>query len=934
MASSWRGAAALSSDLASCFADDGESGNAAEATAQATDAIVAGTADTTENAQFPATVWIPSQGCSGTLVTPYWVMTAEHCYEDLGEVSMDDAVQLGAGGQKVVAHTNATSGPIRLWEADSFRETDIALVRLDERAPVPYALPAPPPRTTNSCGNSLPGRLVGFGPAAYNENGYPVNGSYCPFAPPDGTRRYGIAKTWARDHDPPGTAYQHIFTSAPGEACTEMAGIGVGGDSGGWLYRTSDGQFCGVISGDGGWHCSQSPIYPFTLSCDYHTAAVDDGEAIAWWSQYLLDVDGEFEGTIPATPANDPDGDGIASLYDNCPLVHNPEQLTTFDDPDGNGIGAACDACPGFSALSQIPNRNFEVELALAYPTRTSAPVVVLRRSDYASDAAFAQARAERLDTFRPDVCDPYPAPMAKLQSGGDLPSSLPGSSTDPSNWPCLNYTGGCSVVTHNRIKVTPLSSPQVQAAGNPNERIGLRWCDCKGVEDFDDSVMGRAKCRNSPQADCQFNPGAYGVTNTRWQKLTTKNGSTWSNAPVGQEWVVPANSAPFFATWDFGALPAGAVETDTNFRGVRGMLWTHVVELSTSVPDLEPTHIKRYANALSDGSATQALGPNGRLWVAVNDWIDCPMCGFGVEQVLLERGNPWFRKATPQGLDVLEVSHAATREHFDAVAEGTRLHVSASEPPSLLASQLASGQALVRAVGLRSDGSLVSQLGSDGFESLPLASELSGSGGPSFFRGEGLAFSALEQRLYVLGGLGSSGQPTNKGWFFDLPNTTWRSFDMPAGETVGQVLAMSYRHVDRAIYFLDKSGTTLRLRRWHAQRKLDADAIVTLATFPSSWSAFGKYALALGPTGDLGIVAYRGTSTTKTLLGRFTLSPAHRISTAELSSLTTQILGPPALTPLGFAYTVDAATPYAQTLAFTAMPTAWRTNAPTIGAH
>jgi len=927
------GAAALSSGLASCLAEDDGAESGIDEVAEATDAIVAGTADTTVNALYPATVRMSSPGCSGTLVTPYWVMTAEHCYDEPGQTAIDVDALLGAGGEVSVSHTNAPSGPIRLWGADGFRETDIALVRLDQRAPVPYALPAPPPRTTNTCGNSLPGRLVGFGPAWYNENGYPEEGFYCLGAPPGGTRRYGIAKTWERDHDPPGTAYQHIFTSAPGEACTEMAGIGVGGDSGGSLYRTSDGQFCGVISGDGGWHCSKLPIYPFTLSCDYHTAAVDDGDAIVWWSQYLLDVDGEFEGTIPATPANDPDGDGIASLYDNCPLVHNPEQLTTFDDPDGNGIGAACDACPGFSALSQIPNRNFEVELALAYPTRTNAPVVVLRRSDYASDAAFAQARAERLDTFRPDVCDPYPAPLAKLQSGGDLPSSLPGSTTDPSNWPCLNYTGGCSTVTHNRIKVTPLSSPPVQAAGNPNERIGLRWCDCKEVTDFDDSVMGRAKCRNDSAAECQFNPGAYGLSTTGWKQLRTKNGSTWSNPSIGQEWVVPANGAPFFATWDFGAL-TGAVETDTNFRGVRGILWTHVVELSTPVFGLEPTNIKRYANALSDGSATQALGPNGRLWVAVNDWIDCPMCGFGVEQVLLERGNPWFRKATPQGLDVLEVSHAATRDHSASVAEGTRLHVSASEPPSLLAAQLATGQALVRAVGVRTDGSLVSQLSSQGFEALPLASELSGSGGPSFFRGEGLAFSALEQRLYVLGGLGSSGQPTNKGWFFDLGSASWRSFDLPAGESVGEVLAMSYRHVDRAIYFLDKSGTTLRLRRWHAQRMLDAGAIVTLATFPSSWNAFGKYALALGPTGDLGIVAYRGTSTTKTRLGRFTLSPAHRISTAELSSLTTQILAPPALTPEGFAYSVDAATPYAQTLAFATMPTAWRTNAPTIGAH
>ena len=41
----------------------------------------------------------------------------------------------------------------------------------------------------------------------------------------------------------------------------------------------------------------------------------------------------------------DPDGDGLAGIADNCPLVPNPGQA----DFDGDGRGDVCDACPAFA---------------------------------------------------------------------------------------------------------------------------------------------------------------------------------------------------------------------------------------------------------------------------------------------------------------------------------------------------------------------------------------------------------------------------------------------------------------------------------------------------------------------------------------------------------------------------------------------------------
>jgi hypothetical protein len=55
---------------------------------------------------------------------------------------------------------------------------------------------------------------------------------------------------------------------------------------------------------------------------------------------------------VPASPADDPDGDGVAVACDDCPDASNPSQV----DVDSDRLGDACDADDGVLAL-HVPNR-------------------------------------------------------------------------------------------------------------------------------------------------------------------------------------------------------------------------------------------------------------------------------------------------------------------------------------------------------------------------------------------------------------------------------------------------------------------------------------------------------------------------------------------------------------------------------------------------
>lgn len=925
--------------FAGCVETESDSEEVDEAESE----VAQGQTDTTQNATVPATLRIPPTVLHGngsaTLISRQWVMTAQHVYpnEDAKNV-VSETLIAGASsgsGQVTLLHTKQNSGPILTWDQSplNHRENDLALIRLDAPAPAPWAVPAHPPLVANSCGTSFSGRLAGYGPSGYNENGYSCSGS------PLGTRKFGLVLTWEYNGgNVDGATYRHVFTSPPGQGCTAMAGIGVGGDSGGSLYDTS-GRLCGVISGDGYW--ATSGDINSTLTSDYHTVATDNPLAIAWWSQYVLDIDGNFEGDCEAPNSlNDPDGDGIASSCDNCPMVWNPEQLTSFTDTDNDGLGDACDPCSDVTADSaaMTVNRNREVELAIAYPTATVMPV--LNRADYTTDADFASARTTYLAAFRPDVCDPHPVPKATLDGEGNLPSTVT-FTTDPISLNCVAHEQGCRTFVTNQIEIAPTTSAVVQAAGGSNLTVGMRWCDCKDEPAFGDSLEGRARCRTNLGAGCQFNEANYTTSHPKWLRITTKHDTSGWNAPeLGKQWTLAAGTGSKTTYWNFAALGGTHVLTETNGISVTGMLWAHVDAQSNANTGITQANLRKYANSLSDGNGGAFYRPEGALWAAVNDWFDCAMCTGLADQVFYEVGNPSWMTISSKGRTLRKTPDATTRSFFEAVANGTRKHVPASEPIAWFQTAFKGGQVLRKGVGLDASNNVVVRLTADSTESFPVAETVSVTGGPAFWGGQGMAFSATENRLYILGGVAAlTGAKRNQGFILDLDDYTWRTFTMPSGEEVGTVLAMIYRREDRSIYFLDQNAGTLRLRRWNAQRKLTTGKLQTLATFPASWNAFAKFSLQAGPIGDIGIVAWQGTSASeRTRFGRFTLNTASQATFAGLTKLSTQVSSPPVLLPDRFTYTrppvTGGNTLQLATSPLTALTTPVAADAPTLLPH
>jgi len=238
------------------------------------------------------------------------VLTAAHCIERVGDDGIDRSLAewkvyvspSGLQGSPATAipkasrtflHTTLKSYPIPYFDAPTppaeLRDSDLAVVRLDERVPHPIGLPAriPAPGDVYGCGPTWNGKLVGFSPNGFDEAGYDngSDGSVCSQEPGGWIRRSGPDwLPWHREAEGLGSSFVHEFTAGPHRGCYDMDGIGLNGDSGGSLYKLLGGgeraMLCGVISGDGPNSVSGTPST--NIKSDYHTASLDHPICLDW----------------------------------------------------------------------------------------------------------------------------------------------------------------------------------------------------------------------------------------------------------------------------------------------------------------------------------------------------------------------------------------------------------------------------------------------------------------------------------------------------------------------------------------------------------------------------------------------------------------------------------------------------------------------------